>query len=135
MLPRLYITISRPKQKYYTPVTLPCKLPLQRVVYLWLTIDLLATSIIEYLRVSRLYICSRCVYKLSGRCQVSRTTFYRHQQEQESRLPQEDREGGLRKCTSCPAFLNRHFTSRRTYYRHLSHQLCPTNPSAYILPY
>ena len=89
----------------------------------------------EYSSTNRLCVCSRCIRKSPSGCQVPRTTFYRHQQEQESRLPQEDRAGGLRKCTSCRAFPNGHFTSRATYYRHqIYHQQCLINPSTYLLP-
>jgi hypothetical protein len=68
---------------------------------------------------NRLCVCSRCIAKQPSGWQVSKTSYFRHRQEQENRLPHEDREGGLRLCTSCGAFPNGHYTSRTTYYRHL----------------
>lgn len=65
--------------------------------------------------------------KTSWRREISKTSFYRHQQEQQNGLPPGEREVGLRLCRSCTAFPNGHLTSRATYYRHLQRRQAPAS--------
>jgi hypothetical protein len=83
---------------------------------------------------NRLCVCSRCIAKRPGGWQVSKASYFRHRQEQQNRLPPEEREGGLRLCTYCTAFPNGHYTSRTTYYRHLRRRQLPNlNVSAGLI--
>ena len=66
--------------------------------------------------------CSRCLRKHPDGSKVSKSSYFRHRQEQQNRLQLDEREAGLRVCKSCTAFPNGHYTSRATYYRHLQHR-------------